>query len=220
MTAIRFSFDFISPYAYLGWHLGRRVADRHGVPFEPKPILFAALLDAYGHKGPAEIPPKREYIFKNVLRIAIDSGVELQPPPSHPFRPLLPLRIAGLEMTAEERHRVVEALFTAVWGGGPGAEDEQTVCTVLDRAGLDGADYVRRAGTPTAKDRLRRSTAEALEEGVFGVPTFHVKGELFWGVDSLPHVEKALLGQDPIREEWTKMWRGIPSTASRRGLDS
>ncbi len=33
------------------------------------------------------------------------------------------------------------------------------------------------------KDRLRRNTDEAIARGVFGVPTFVIAGELFWGQD-------------------------------------
>jgi 2-hydroxychromene-2-carboxylate isomerase len=210
-----FSFDFISPYAYLGWHLGRRVAERRGVAFEPRPVLFAALLNAYGHKGPAEIPPKRRYVAKNVLRLAHDARVRILPPPSHPFRPLLALRLASLPLPPERRSQLIDRLFAAAWGGGPGLESPPEVARVLVEAGFDGPALVAQAGSPEAKDSLRRSTDAALAEGVFGVPTFHVGQELFWGVDALPHAERALLGQDPVDPEWVARWENLPSTASR-----
>src|SRR5947207_2147613 len=109
-STLQFYFDFISPYAYLGWTQIHLLAGRHGSTVEPVPILFAALLNTYGHKGPAEIPPKRAYIFKNVLRLAHRLGVPLQPPPAHPFNPLLALRVASLPMEAGERRRLIDAL--------------------------------------------------------------------------------------------------------------
>jgi 2-hydroxychromene-2-carboxylate isomerase len=51
-----FRFDYISPYAYLAWKTVHSVAERNDCAVEPVPILFAVLLDAFGHKGPAEIP--------------------------------------------------------------------------------------------------------------------------------------------------------------------
>ena len=71
-------FDFISPYAYLAWTQVHALAARHGRPVQPVPVLFAALLDANGQKGPAEIPRKRVWVFKDTLRHAHASRVEVR----------------------------------------------------------------------------------------------------------------------------------------------
>ena len=52
---VTFYFDYISPYAYLAWTQIHRLAERNGRGVDPVPVLFAALLDANGQKGPAEI---------------------------------------------------------------------------------------------------------------------------------------------------------------------
>src|SRR5262245_64367925 len=92
---VRFLFDYLSPYAYIAWTQVHGLAERHGRQVEPVPILFAALLGTYGHKGPAEIPPKRVYTFKHVVRLAHRVSVPLKPPPAHPFNPLLALRVTS-----------------------------------------------------------------------------------------------------------------------------
>jgi 2-hydroxychromene-2-carboxylate isomerase len=68
VSAIRFCFDFISPYAYLAWTQVHALADRHGRAVEPVPVLFAALLDHHGTVGPAEVPAKRRYLMFDVVR--------------------------------------------------------------------------------------------------------------------------------------------------------
>src|SRR5512140_3653821 len=100
MSAIRFCFDYVSPYAYLAWTQIHALAARHGREVTPVPVLFAALLDAAGTKGPAEIPAKRGYVFKDVLRSAHRLRVPLVPPPAHPFNPLLALRVSSLDLEA------------------------------------------------------------------------------------------------------------------------
>ena len=137
MPAVRFVFDVISPYAYVAWKL---VRDRGMVPV---PILFAAVLDALGQKGPAEIPAKRVYAFKDAYR--------------------------------------------------------------------KGA----RAGEPEAKERLRAATAEAIAAGVFGVPSFVTGGEVFWGVDAIPHLDEFLAGRDPVPADAAARWKDLPATARR-----
>ena len=113
---VRFLFDYISPYAYLGWIEIRQIAERAGVVVEPVPVLFAAMLNTHGHLGPAEIAPKRIYIFKDVLRRAHRLGVPLVPPPAHPFNPLLALRVTTA-CAPDDRERLMDALFASTWGG-------------------------------------------------------------------------------------------------------
>lgn len=222
MTAspIRFYFDFISPYAYVAWTQVHALADRFGREVEAVPILFAALLDANGNKGPAEIPSKRVYIWKDVLRTARVLGVPLTPPPGHPFNPLLGLRIVSSLDSATDRNRATDVLFAAAWGGGHGERHGITepllVGEMLSSAGFDGAALVALASTEAGKARVRDQTTEALARGVFGVPTLLVDGELFWGVDSLGHAERRLRGEDPIEGLDLAQWADLPAQAKRK----
>ena len=212
---LRFFFDFISPYAYLGWVQIHGVAREAGVEVEPVPVLFAAMLNAWGHKGPAEIPPKRLYTWKHVARLAHDQGVPIRPPPSHPFNPLLALRIASLPMEAEERRSVIDLLYARAWARGEGVTDPEAVAAALDGIGLAGGAMVRRAEAPEAKARLKDQTTEALQLGVFGVPSMAIREEVFWGQDSLPHLARFLAGDDPLTEASLARWADLPASAQR-----
>lgn len=215
MPAVRFVFDVISPYAFVAW----KVVRERG--YVPVPILFAAVLDALGQKGPAEIPAKRVYAFKDAYRKGARAGAPpLVPPPSHPFNPLCALRVAGLPMADDERGRLIDALFDAAWGGAGGCETPTQVAAAARRAGLDGDALVARAGAPEAKAHLRDATAAAIAGGVFGVPSFVVDGEVFWGVDALPHLDDFLAGRDPVPPDAVARWQDLPATARRPGSDA
>jgi len=220
MDGLRYYLDFISPYAYLGWPQARALAERRGVSLRPVPVLFAAMLDAYGHKGPAEIEPKRIYTFKHVTRLARDLGLPLRPPPAHPFNPLLALRVASLPgLSDEQRLRVVDLLYELVWVTGDGATDPAVLTRTLDAAGMPGAAMVAEASTPATKERVRKQTDDAIARGVFGVPSIEVErtGEIFWGQDALPHVERHLDGEDAVTREWLEHWRDLPKGSVRPG---
>lgn len=218
-----FYFDFLSPYAYVAWTQIHTLAARHDRAVRPVPVLFAALLDRYGTKGPAEIPPKRVYIWKDILRTARVLGVPLTPPPAHPFNPLLALRCASTIDDPDQKKRAIDALFAATWGGGVGAPphvlhgvtDPAIVSAVLTQAGLDGDALVAAASAESAKARVRTQTDEALARGVFGVPTYFVDDELFWGVDSFAHAERCLAGADPIADVDLAAWADLPAQAHR-----
>ncbi len=213
-SPIEFYFDVISPYAYLAWTRIEALAQRHGRGLEVKPALFAAMLGHHGHLGPAEIPPKRRYIFKNVLRLAHDLGEPLSPPPAHPFNPLLALRVVTA-LPQADRPEVVTALYRATWGGGGGVASADDVRAALLGLSLDVEALLAAAVTPENKARLRDETAAAIAKGVFGVPTVVADGELFWGLDALGHVEAFLRGEDPVNEGLLARWEDLPSGAQR-----
>ena len=215
-SPIRFFFDAISHNAWIAWTQIHPLAARYGRRVEPVPVLFAGLLAAHGQLGPAEIPAKTVWMVRDLLRKANLLGVELEPPPSHPFNPLLSLRIAGLPMPDDVRHRLVEGLFRAVWTGGPGVTDPEAVAAIATAAGLDGPRAVQQAQGAEAKQRLRRATDDAIAAGVFGVPSMIVDGELFWGFDDFRHLELFLAGKDPLDREALVRWGQLRPTAWRR----
>jgi hypothetical protein len=88
------------------------------------------------------------------------------------------------------------------------------VTRIAEGAGLDGRAAVEDAGRPDGKERLRSQTDAAIAEGVFGVPTMIVDGELFWGFDDFPWLERFLAGTDPLRPEMLAEWAGSPVTPS------
>lgn len=212
---MRFHFDFLSPYAYLAWTQIHALAEAHARTVEPVPVLFPALLNHWGHKGPAEIPPKKVYVFKDVVRTAARLGVPIEPPPSHPFYPVLPLRIASVPLEQAERRRLIDALWRAIWGGGGGLETAEQAALAIGEAGLDPRTVLEAAVAPENKLRLRRQTEGAVALGMWGVPTVHVDGELFWGVDSLGHLDRFLRGEDPVDDELLAKWAHVGSSAER-----
>ncbi len=212
---LRFLFDYISPYAYLAWLRLPTLAERHARSVEPVPILFAGLLNALGTRGPAEVPPKRVYTYKHTFRLAHGMGVPFQPPPAHPFNPLLALRVTTAVTEPEARRRLVSALFHATWGGGGGIETPERVAAAVASAGLDAQALLVAAQSPAIKEQVRRNTEEALAAEAFGVPTILAEGELFFGLDSLGHLEQFLRGEDPLTPAELERWRDLPASASR-----
>jgi 2-hydroxychromene-2-carboxylate isomerase len=211
---MRFLLDYISPYAYIAWTQVHALAERHGRTVEPVPVLFAAMLNANDTRGPAEIPAKRLYTFKDVLRTAAHLGIPLTPPAAHPFNPLLALRVTALPMPAPTRKVLIDRLFQATWGGGVGVTDRDLIDRLAAEAGVP--DAVARASSLGIKQQLRDNTSRAIAEGVFGVPTVQVDGELFWGYDSFGNLDRFLSGAEAIDPDVVSRWIDLPAAARRR----
>ncbi len=189
---LRFYFDYISTNAYIAWRALPALAERTGVTIEPVPVLFAGLLASTGQLGPAEVPIKARWMWRNCLRKAAHLGIPLEQPRYHPFNPLLALRVSSLPMDAAERSRVVTGLFDAVWVHRLHISEPEVV------AAIAGADRVAAAQAAEAKARLRGQTDAAIAAGVFGVPAMAVGDEVFWGYDDFPYLEEHLSGGDPL----------------------
>lgn len=182
MKQITFYFDVISPYAYLAF--GHMPQALQGISYQVtyQPVLFAGLLKHHGQLGPVEIPPKREWTYRQVQWLASQLEIELQTPAAHPFNPLALLRLAvACGANGLPNRYVVETLFRHVWCSGKDAEDVQrtTALTAMLKP-------VQNPNSAEVKALLTQFTELAIQAGVFGVPTFKVDDKLFFGLGSLP----------------------------------
>lgn len=213
---IDFYFDVISPYVYIAEALLRRLRERHPeVTVVYRPVLFAALLKHWGQLGPAEIPAKRVFTFKDILRRCAEHGLPLRGPASHPFNPLTAQR-AILAAAPEQRPTAAAAVLHAGWAEGAELGDPAAIVAALDRAGLPGATLVARAADPDIKAALVAESEQAIARGVFGVPSYQVRGELLWGQDRLRDVEAVLAGRDPVEPDAIATLLARPASANRR----
>lgn len=182
MKQITFYFDVISPYAYLAFERLPEVLQGLSYEVTYKPVLFAGLLKYYGQLGPAEIPSKREWTYRQVQWLAHELGVALQLPAAHPFNPLALMRLAvATDLSGLPNRYVVEKLFRHVWLGGLDAADEQRLEALKAELKL-----VAEPNSAEVKARLKTHTDSAIRQGIFGVPTLEVDGKWFFGLDALP----------------------------------
>ncbi len=214
-SPIRFYFDFISHNAYLAWTQIEDLAARHARALEPIPVLFAALLNHTGSRGPAEVPQKSFWMIKNVLRKAQVQGIPLAAPASHPFNPLSALRAVLAVTDPEQRMRLIDRLFRAVWAESVDLTHPAQVAKLAEDIDIEGSELIELIRSPDIKDALHHSTNSAIRAGVFGVPTILVDGELFWGYDDLPFVDAFLSGTDPLQGVGLQRWLKVRPSALR-----
>jgi 2-hydroxychromene-2-carboxylate isomerase len=205
MTEAIWYFDFISPFAYLQFSRFSQLPTDLRVTI--KPVLFAGLLEQHGQKGPAEIPSKRRFVYRFFKWQAVRRGVPFNMPPMHPFQPLPPLRLA---IAAGGTSEAVGRIFDFIYGRGRNVEGA-ALLELGRELGLDNIEA--RITDPQVKACLRRNTEEAISAGVFGVPSFVARGELFWGDDAtemlLDFIKNPALFEDPEMVRLSNMPMGV-----------
>ena len=190
MKQITFFLDFISPYAYLAFKALPQALEglSYGVRYQP--VFLGGLLKAKQQLGPAEIPMKREWVYRQSQWLAQAQGVRLDLPAAHPFNPLGLLRLAvASDPQGNPNRYVCETLFRHVWEGGLDAADVQRLQALT--AELAPA---RDPSSDEVRDQLKAHTDDAIAQGVFGVPSYAVDDKVFWGLDALPMLRDYLLG--------------------------
>jgi len=190
MKTIHFYLDFISPYAWLAFDALPQALKGISHQVVHKPLLFAALLKHHGQLGPAEMPSKRDWTYRQVLWLAHQQATPLQLPAAHPFNPLGLLRLAAsCDAEGQPNRFVCEKIFRHVWCTGLDAADPERLAALhaeLSPRLAHNGDEVKQA--------LQTHSQEAIAAGVFGVPSFVVDGKVFWGQDALPMLRAYLQG--------------------------
>ena len=202
MRTLDWYFDFVSPFSYLCLHRLQEIS----IPIIYKPVLFAGLLNHWGQKGPAEIPAKRRWTYRWCTWWAKELGVPFRFPAAHPFNPLQHLRLA---LACGSRPEAVKRIFDWVWMSGENANDPERFSRLCAELG------VRTEKLAEVKDQLRKNTDEAAARGVFGVPTFVVDGEVFWGADAVDFVKAFLANPAVVRNDEMRRLDALPVAAAR-----
>jgi 2-hydroxychromene-2-carboxylate isomerase len=208
MISAEWYFDFISPFAYLQFESLGQLPRQLEISF--KPLVFAGILNYLQHKGPAEIPGKRRFTYRHVRWLARRHGIPLEFPPAHPFNPLRALRLA---IALGSRREAIERIFRYIWREGRSLDDDANWRALTTELGVADAD--RTITSQTVKDELRANGERAKALGVFGVPTFAIDRELFWGFDATGMVADYV--DDPAWFNSPEMTRvgDLPAAAQR-----
>jgi 2-hydroxychromene-2-carboxylate isomerase len=207
MKHITFFLDFLSPYAYLAFDALPKALEGLSYSVRYQPVFLGGLLKAKQQMGPAEIPMKREWLYRQCQWLAQSQGLRLDLPSAHPFNPLGLLRLAvASDAQGNPNRYVCETLFRHVWQGGQDAADAQRLQALT--ADLSPA---RDPNSDGVRDQLKAQTDDAIAQGVFGVPSYAVDGKVFWGLDALPMLRSYLQGDAWFTQENWESAAHLPS---------
>lgn len=198
---VEFIFDLVSPNAYLAWWPLREMLERQGAELEITPVFLGGMHKLTGNAPPfardAEIRGKNAYASLEMRRFIDRHGLTgFRMPEQFPFNTILPQRML-LAADGAERVALAEALLNALWEDGVSAGDPDALATAASAAGLDAPAIMAATQEDAVKQRLIANTDSAVERGAFGIPTFFVGDEMWFGKERLGQIEEFLAGGKP-----------------------
>lgn len=184
---IEFWFEFASTYSYPAAMRIEALAASRGVSIAWRPFLLGPIFQQQGwNNSPFNIyPVKGQYMWRDMERICERSNLPLRRPSVFPRNGLLAARVACANSEAAWLPGFVRAIYQANFTEDAEISNPEVVARCLSALGQDCAAILETAQTPIAKDKFKAQTAEAMERGIFGAPSFIVGRELFWGNDRL-----------------------------------
>ncbi len=198
--------DFKSPYAYLAKEPTAEMARELGVKVDWRPFV----LDIPSYLGSAKLGRSGVVVEQN--RSAEQwSGVKYAYFDCRRYANLRGMIIRGTikiwdtnlaaigmlwakRQSDEILELYIDAVYEPFWKRALNVEDIDVIGRVLSNVGADVAgfeDYAR--GRGAAENAVLQSAA--FDAGIFGVPTYIVKGEVYFGREHLPRIRWHLTGE-------------------------
>jgi 2-hydroxychromene-2-carboxylate isomerase len=193
---VEFIFDFASPNAYMAYRALPPILQRTGAKLQLTPCLLGGIFKSTGNQAPmlafANVKGKIDYDMLEMRRfIARHNLAKFSMNPHFPINSLLLMR-GMIAAGAEHQSAYVETVLAAMWEDSQAMGDPAVVAQVLRAGGLDADRILAGAQTDTVKQALVANTEAAVARGVFGIPTFFVGAEMFFGKERLGQLEECL----------------------------
>lgn len=194
---LEFIFDAGSPNAYLAWRVIPDILARTGATLKVTPALLGGIFKATNNRPPmvafGEVKGKMGYEMLEMRRFIARHGLtQFRMNPHFPVNTLGAMRAVTAATTLGLTGPVVEAVLVAMWESGLKLDEPDVLRAVLVSAGLDADAILAAAGSLPVKQALMENTAAVVERGVFGIPSFFVGDEMWFGKERLGQVEEAL----------------------------
>jgi len=190
MSTLQFHFDFASPNAYLAHLAIPQIEAKTGVKFEYVPILLGGVFKATNNAPPMVslqgIKNKPEYMQIETKRFL--KQYDLAPYNHNAHFPVNTLKIMRGVIVAQQNgyfEKYIDAIYASMWRDGKNMADLDIIESVFKAAGLPAEEILEGMQDPAIKQRLISNTEESVSKGTFGIPTFFLNDEIYFGKDHL-----------------------------------
>ena len=197
MTKIEFYFDFASPNAYLSHKVLKQIVEKKNVEVKYIPVLLGGIFKATNNKPPMEqffgVKNKNEYQNLEMDRFIKRHG--LHNFKMNPHFPVISLQIIRGAVAAEMDGYLedyIDKVLVHMWEEPKKMDDPEVIKTAYEESGFDSEKLMAQIQDPDVKAKLISNTEAAVERGVFGIPTFFIDDEMFFGKDTLWQIEEIL----------------------------
>ena len=197
MAQLEFLFDFGSPNAYFAWKAMQTMEAFQKADIKLSPVLLGGIFKSTNNQPPmlafGDVPAKMKYLGIEMERFQKRTGITgFQFNPNFPVNTLMLMRGCYVALEDGNLDAYMAAGFKHMWEKGSKMDDKDVFAAAFDAAGLDGQHILERSQAPEIKKALMDATQSAVDRGVFGIPSFFIGDELYFGKETLWEMAEAL----------------------------
>ena len=199
---VEFILDLGAPNGYLAWYPLKELVSRTGATLQVTPVFLGGMHKLTGNSPPmmrdANVKGKVPYAALEFQRFIDRHGLTgFRMHPDLPFNTILLQRILVASSNQDEMQGLVDLFQPAVWERNIDCSDVEVVVSVLEEGGFDAERFLQAAQDPDVKQQLIDNTQSAVDRGAFGIPTFFIGDEMWFGKERLEQIEEYLKGGKP-----------------------
>ena len=197
MATLDFYYDFGSPNAYFAWKALQDVSGRTGLKIIMHPVLIGGIFKSTSNQPPwqafGNVPNKMKYMQLEIQRFVKDHELtDFKFNSAFPVNTLLAMRGAIAAQQADVHDTYYPAVFNAIWEEDKNISQPEILAKVLNDAGMDGEALVTATQTSEVKQGLMEATQACVDRGAFGLPTFFLGDDIYFGKDRVWQIERAV----------------------------
>ena len=199
---IDFYFDVSSPWTYLAFRNIQPMASELNVAINWRPVLVGGIFNTVNQRMYASREdsnsPRNRYVLKDLQDCARQTGVSIVfPPKVFPVNSVKAMRgciwIASNDATNEHFLPFIEATFAAYFTRQEDISQNDVLASICRQTGIDADAFAAGITQADIKDALKSNTDEAIARGAFGVPSFFVADDMYFGNDRLDLLRLAVM---------------------------
>jgi 2-hydroxychromene-2-carboxylate isomerase len=195
MKKIDFYFDFASPNGYLSLQALKKYQASMDLEINYIPVLLGGIFKLTNNQPPmiafGEVKGKLEYENLEMKRF-IDFH-QLSNFKMNPHFPVITLMLMRGALAAQQEgflEEYINKMSVEMWENEKKLDDPDELKAAYDNAGFDSDKIFSLMGTQEIKDKLLSNSSAAAERGVFGIPTFFVGDEMYFGKNTIEEIIK------------------------------
>jgi 2-hydroxychromene-2-carboxylate isomerase len=195
MKKIDFYFDFASPNGYLSLQALKKYQASMDLEINYIPVLLGGIFKLTNNQPPmiafGEVKGKLEYENLEMKRF-IDFH-QLSNFKMNPHFPVITLMLMRGALAAQQEgflEEYINKMSVEMWENEKKLDDPDELKAAYDNAGFDSDKIFSLMGTQEIKDKLLNNSSAAAERGVFGIPTFFVGDEMYFGKNTIEEIIK------------------------------
>ena len=193
---VDYYFSIASPFSYLAVERFSSLIKKYNLEVNEKPfdLVGTVFLNTGGLPVPKRHPSRQKYRLIEIDRIAEKYNVPINKQPKFfpPTDPHLPAKFIIASLGKSDELKFGISCLEYLWSLEKDISDYKVLEEICKKLNLKFEDIKNLALSAEIDAKYKKNSKDAIDQNIFGAPSYVFKNEIFWGQDRLEYLEDAI----------------------------